>query len=74
MRLKRSRLIVEDFEPLRVIGKGAFGEVSHHEKLFQNFTLVKLMMALCCSVGSAGAEEGYGPYFCYEGFAQSRYA
>lgn len=27
LRLKRSRLGVEDFEPLRVIGKGAFGEV-----------------------------------------------
>lgn len=28
LRLKRSRLGVEDFEPLKVIGKGAFGEVS----------------------------------------------
>lgn len=27
MRLKRSRLGVEDFEPLKVIGRGAFGEV-----------------------------------------------
>jgi len=30
LRLKRSRLGVEDFEPLKVIGRGAFGEVSHH--------------------------------------------
>ena len=28
LRLKRSRLGVEDFEALRVIGRGAFGEVS----------------------------------------------
>ena len=28
LRLKRSRLGVEDFQPLKVIGKGAFGEVS----------------------------------------------
>ena len=28
LRLKRSRLGVEDFDPLKVIGKGAFGEVS----------------------------------------------
>ncbi len=28
LRLKRSRLGVDDFEPLKVIGKGAFGEVS----------------------------------------------
>jgi len=27
LRLKRSRLGVDDFEPLKVIGKGAFGEV-----------------------------------------------
>lgn len=27
LRLKRSRLGVEDFEPLKVIGRGAFGEV-----------------------------------------------
>ena len=26
LRLKRSRLGVEDFEPLKVIGRGAFGE------------------------------------------------
>lgn len=30
LRLKRSRLGVEDFEPLKVIGRGAFGEVSYH--------------------------------------------
>jgi len=28
LRLKRSRLGVDDFEPLKVIGRGAFGEVS----------------------------------------------
>lgn len=27
LRLKRSKLGVEDFEPLKVIGKGAFGEI-----------------------------------------------
>ena len=27
LRMKRSRLGVEDFDPLKVIGKGAFGEV-----------------------------------------------
>lgn len=28
LRLKRSKLDVQDFEPLKVIGRGAFGEVS----------------------------------------------
>ena len=29
LRLKRSRLGVDDFESLKVIGRGAFGEVGH---------------------------------------------
>ncbi|XP_060551627.1 serine/threonine-protein kinase tricornered-like isoform X1 [Ruditapes philippinarum] len=33
LRLKRSRLGVEDFEPLKVIGKGAFGEVRLVQKV-----------------------------------------
>ena len=28
LRLKRSRLGVDDFDPLKVIGRGAFGEVT----------------------------------------------
>jgi serine/threonine kinase 38 len=28
LRLKRSRLGPDDFDPIKVIGKGAFGEVS----------------------------------------------
>lgn len=32
LRLKRSRLGVEDFEPLKVIGRGAFGEVRERER------------------------------------------
>lgn len=42
LRLKRSRLGVEDFEPLKVIGRGAFGEVSIE---FFFFNLVKLFMS-----------------------------
>ena len=30
LRLKRSKLGVHDFEPLKVIGRGAFGEVSSY--------------------------------------------
>ena len=38
LRLKRSRLGVDDFVPLKVIGKGAFGEV---RKANPAFILVK---------------------------------
>jgi serine/threonine kinase 38 len=33
LRLKRSRLGVDDFDPLKVIGKGAFGEVRLVQKV-----------------------------------------
>lgn len=33
LRLKRSRLGVEDFDPLKVIGRGAFGEVIIQNRL-----------------------------------------
>lgn len=36
MRLKRHRICVDDFEPLTIIGRGAFGEVSiEHEILLK---------------------------------------
>jgi hypothetical protein len=33
MRLKRHRICVDDFEPLTIIGRGAFGEVSIENKI-----------------------------------------
>lgn len=33
MRLKRHRICVDDFEPLTIIGRGAFGEVSIEHKI-----------------------------------------
>jgi len=42
LRLKRSKLGVDDFEPLKVIGRGAFGEVSsnHISCLLRQFCFV----------------------------------
>ena len=34
LRLKRSKFAVTDFDPLKVIGRGAFGEVSSHNHQF----------------------------------------
>ena len=43
LRLKRSRLGVDDFESLKVIGRGAFGEVNRFLKfshaIFKNFVI-----------------------------------
>ena len=41
LRLKRSRLGVHDFEPLKVIGRGAFGEVSERYKLMLQSDIVQ---------------------------------
>lgn len=35
LRLKRTRLGLEDFESLKVIGRGAFGEVNTSRECFQ---------------------------------------
>lgn len=45
LRLKRSRLGVEDFEPLKVIGRGAFGEVCIYYLFI--FTFFELTYTVC---------------------------
>ena len=46
LRLKRSKISVEDFDPIKVIGRGAFGEVRYANynflKLLFNFNLTCL--------------------------------
>ena len=37
LRLRRSKLGADDFEPLKVIGKGAFGEVRLVSEIFESF-------------------------------------
>lgn len=39
LRLKRTRLGLDDFESLKVIGRGAFGEVHLNKKRKQNSSL-----------------------------------
>lgn len=45
LRLKRSRLGVEDFEPLKVIGRGAFGEVFNH--IYFTLNIIILLLGSC---------------------------
>ena len=46
LRLKRTRLGLDDFESLKVIGRGAFGEVS----CFVQVTTVKVDVVSCLNV------------------------
>lgn len=39
LRLRRTKLGLDDFRTVKVIGKGAFGEVCH--ELFFDFTILK---------------------------------
>ena len=61
LRLKRTKLGLNDFRTVKVIGKGAFGEVmifnyGSRTGHFFNHT----------STGTARAENGYGEDLCYE--------
>lgn len=47
LRLKRSRLGVEDFEALKVIGRGAFGEVQFYTFFSFLFYNVALLFFKC---------------------------
>ena len=76
LRLKRSRLGVEDFEPIKVIGKGAFGEVRTKPdcKMPPFFFLsMYLMWHVSFIAGSTCTETGYGAHFRHESFEESRH-
>jgi len=63
LRLKRSRLGVEDFEPLKVIGRGAFGEVSHH--VFILLLLLPLFFNFLFLFGSCVVNDIYIHYISH---------
>lgn len=47
LRLKRSRLGVHDFEPIKVIGRGAFGEVRTNNFVFVVLKVKILSLQFC---------------------------
>lgn len=84
LRLKRTRLGLDDFESLKVIGRGAFGEV--HDL---GGVIIFLMWSICscyalrCLInrtvmsppsGPVGAKKRHGAYLCHEDFTESRHA
>jgi hypothetical protein len=46
LRLKRSRLGIDDFDSLKVIGRGAFGEVSVNKDLILEILEIKTCQAV----------------------------
>lgn len=75
LRLKRSRLGVDDFTPLKVIGRGAFGEGKQQHCLTLNTIDLS---ANSTSVfprndSSLGAEERHWTRVCDEDLAQGRH-
>lgn len=54
LRLKRARLGVEDFTPIKVIGKGAFGEVSPIGGVGTDFTEMTAHLRFSCQKPFSG--------------------
>jgi hypothetical protein len=64
---------VEDFEPLKVIGKGAFGEVSVDYFLFTFLPESNLIYNCIVHVGPPGAKKRHWSHLCNEGSKESRH-
>ena len=58
LRMKRTKLGVDDFRTVKVIGKGAFGEVRVVERAVDHVTDAR--------PGPPCAEEGHGEDICHE--------
>lgn len=81
LRLKRTRLGLEDFESLKVIGRGAFGEVRAERECFLKhfFFIISISMKeyelvtgrLSSTLGSSGAEKGHRSCLCNEDPSES---
>jgi hypothetical protein len=61
LRLRRTKLGLDDFRTVKVIGKGAFGEVSVLYEL-ANYQLPDKFI----HIGSGSAKDRYGEDLCYE--------
>ena len=66
LRLRRTKLGLDDFRTVKVIGKGAFGEV---RACSQNTTLCYTQI---CALGTIGTKDGYGQDICYEDAQEGR--
>ena len=65
LRLKRTKFGLDDFRTVKVIGKGAFGEVS-----FPSFVKIWMHRLKYHNLGQISAEDRYGKNLCYETFEE----
>lgn len=66
LRLKRTKFGLDDFRTIKVIGKGAFGEVSFSSSC-QTLECNRLKYF---NLGQISAEGRYGKNLCYETFEE----
>lgn len=71
LRLRRTKLGLDDFRTVKVIGKGAFGEVGDVLTIRQAKCWV-LNKCACCALGEARAEDGYRADICHENAYEER--
>lgn len=89
LRLKRTRLGLDDFESLKVIGRGAFGEVRLKANIkakkgykikasggvgLQTEGFSSWIWLMPSPSGAFGTEERYRAHLCHEDFEKSRHA
>jgi len=75
-RLRRTKLTVDDFQPLTIIGRGAFGEVTSAalrlHSLRARARAENASRVVCPYAGAVGARARHGPHLCDEEAQEER--
>jgi hypothetical protein len=72
LRLRRTKLGLDDFRTVKVIGKGAFGEVRDTWTIPQVRCCMLTKCAWVCALGEARTEDRYGADICHEDTYEKR--
>lgn len=72
LRLRRTKIGLDDFKTVKVIGKGAFGEACYQ---FHSFLQGRILLQLTmCKIGSTCAKSRFRQDLCHENTTESRNA
>lgn len=69
LRLRRTKIGLNDFRTVKVIGKGAFGEVRVAD--WSGLQLWIINLSSCALLGSFGTEDRFRKDICHEDFTES---